>query len=309
MSIRRFKTLIAIAESGTFAEAARAMHLTPAAVSQQMKALESELDVALFDRSRRPPELNPAAHALVPRARELVRIYESIKSSVAGEIDNIDNLTIGTVPTSISSLMPLALKRLQAAQENLHVRIYPGLSDDLFAQVDRGFLDAAVLTEPRRIQPHLQWRPFTREPLVLLVSKDTVSDDPREILATQPYIRFARKAWVGERIDQWLSERGIQVREKMELDTLEATAAMVRNNLGVSIVPLNRLAMPDRRYFKVIDLGDDTLYRTLGVLCRRDTAKHALVELLWQELARISENGKEKAEKRMTRPNGTAIRS
>ena len=167
------------------------------------------------------------------------------------------------------------------------MRIYPALSDDLYAQVDRGFLDAAVLTEPRRILPHLHWRPFMREPLVLLVSKHTPSEDPREILGSQPYIRFARKAWVGERIEQWLSERGIAVREKMELDTLEAIAAMVRSNLGVSIVPLNRLAMPDRRYFKVIDLGDERLYRTLGVLCRRDTAKHALVELLWQELARL----------------------
>ena len=78
----------------------------------------------------------------------------------------------------------------------------------------------------------------------------------------------------------------------MEFDTLEAIAAMVRSDLGVSIVPLNRLAMPDRRYFKVIDLGDASLFRTLGVLCRRDTAKHALVELLWQELSRLgaSEN-------------------
>ena len=294
MSLRRFETLIAIAENGTFAEAARAMHLTPAAVSQQMKALEAELDVSLFDRDKRPPELNPTAHALLPKARELIGIYQSIRDSVAGEIGKIDNLTIGAVPTSISSLMPRALKRLQAARDNLHVRIYPGLSDDLYAQVDRGFVDAAVLTEPRRVQPQLLWRPFTREPLVLLASRQTASDDPREILATEPYIRFARKAWVGERIEQWLSDNGIQVREKMELDTLEATAEMVRNNLGVSIVPLNRGAMPDRRYFKVVSLGDDTLFRTLGVLCRRDTAKHALVELLWQELARISDNEKDK---------------
>ena len=165
------------------------------------------------------------------------------------------------------------------------------LSDELFAQVDRGFLDAAVLTEPRNIHPLLQWRPFVDEPLVLLTSKQVVADDPREILAQEPYIRFARKAWVGEKIERWLADNAIRVRETMELDTLEATSAMVRDNLGVSIVPLNASAIPDRRYFRVIELGDEALIRTLGVLCRRDTAKHKLIDLLWQQLFSICEAG------------------
>jgi len=45
-------------------------------------------------------------------------------------------------------------------------------------------------------------------------------------LRTQSFIRFARKAWVGKAIDQWLLNNQINVHETMELDTLEATAAM-----------------------------------------------------------------------------------
>ena len=290
MGLPRFKTLIAIAELGSFTEAAKAVYLTPAAVSQQMKALEEELDISLFDRSKRPPQLNPAGYALVPKARELLKKYEALKPSLTGAADKVENLTIGTVPTTMTGIMPMALKALQKDQNNLHIRIYPALSDDLYAQVDRGFLDAAILTQPPTLYKHLLWRPFAEEPLVVLASKQTKSNDAREILETQPFIRFARKAWVGKMIDQWLIKNNIQVHEKMELDSLEAIAAMVINNLGVSIVPMSCCSEPEQASLKSILLGDSAKPRVLGVLCRRDSSNHKLIEILWLELLRIVEN-------------------
>ena len=280
-SLRRFRTLIAIAEQGNFSAAAAAVYLTPAAVSQQMKALEAELGVELFDRSRRPPGLNPAGHALVPRARELVRVYDAILDSATGEVAASENLTIGTVPTTMSAMMPRALNALQRERDQLHLRLYPGLSEELFTQVDRGFLDAAVLTEPPQLPRHLGWHPFARQPLVLLVSTGESEDDPREILRRSPYIRFARRAWVGQKIERWLASNRIEVNERMELDTLEAVSAMVANGLGVSIVPLN-LTPPQG--LRVLSLDPDRLYRTLGVVCRRDSPRQRLIERLWREL-------------------------
>ena len=106
--VSRFKTLLAIAELGTFAEAAAAVHLTPAAVSQQMKALEVELGITLFDRTKRPPELYPVAYTLIPKARELVTMYEGLKPSLSRARSPIQRLTIGAVPTTMTGLMPRA---------------------------------------------------------------------------------------------------------------------------------------------------------------------------------------------------------
>ena len=78
MSIRRLRTLLAIAERGTFAAAAADVHVSQAAVSMQMKALEDELGVVLFDRSRRPPALTASAHSLLPKAREIVGIMKIV---------------------------------------------------------------------------------------------------------------------------------------------------------------------------------------------------------------------------------------
>lgn len=285
--VRRFKTLLAIAELGTFAEAANSVHLTPAAVSQQMKALEEELGVALFDRTKRPPELSPMGYALVPKARELVRAYEELVPSLLGEMTSVENLTIGAVPTTITGLMPKALKALQDSYEKLHIRLYPGLSEELYTQVDRGFLDAAVMTEPGNIYDHLHWRPFAEEPLMVLASLDIASSDPIELLQNNPYIRFSRRAWVGRFIDTWLRDNQIQVHEGTELDSLEAISAMVLHNLGVSIVPMRCSDSPRPLPLKRIPLPSSAKPRVLGVLSRRDSSRSNLVKIFHEEVVRI----------------------
>ncbi len=285
--VSRFKTLLAIAELGTFAEAAAAVHLTPAAVSQQMKALEVELGITLFDRTKRPPELYPVAYTLIPKARELVTMYEGLKPSLSRARSPIQRLTIGAVPTTMTGLMPRALKGLKEGNENLHIRLYPGLSEELYAQVDRGFLDAAILTEPATLYEHLYFKPFVAEPLVVLASTKVKASNPKKVLESNSYIRFSRRAWVGRTIDDWLLANDIQVNETMELDTLEAIAAMVQQNLGVSIVPLNSGAIPEPAGVRTIPLGDSAQPRVLGVLSRHDSNKDPVVELLWSVLLRI----------------------
>ena len=289
MGVKRFKTFITIVEKGTFAKAAAALYLTPAAVSQQMKALEKELDLILFDRNKRPPEPSLAAHALMPKAKELIRVYDDLLHSLSVEYVNHENLDIGSVPTTMAGIMPIALKALQDKHDQLHTRIYPGQSDDLFAQVDRGFLDVALLTQPHTISAQLRWQPLIEEPLVVLVSQDIQSDDPCEILQTQPFIRFARKAWVGKLIEQWLVDNQIKVHEKMEIDTLESATAMVHNKLGVSIIPWNSCSSLQYNDIKAIPLGDSAKPRILGVLSRRDSQKHRLIDLLFDALRNVVE--------------------
>ena len=160
MSIRRLKTLIAVAEKGTFAAAATARFVSHAAVSQQMKTLEDELGVSIFDRSRRSPVLNQHGRNLVAKARDVVHAYNNMVSSVHDDDRVVGELVFGAVSTCMTSLVPRVVGMLKRRYPKLHVRVVPGLSAELQIQVERGYLDAAVLSEPPFLPNGLSWRAF-----------------------------------------------------------------------------------------------------------------------------------------------------
>ena len=289
MSIRRLKTLIAIAEQGTFAAAANRVFISHAAVSQQMKALEHELQVSLFDRTKRSPELNQIGRSLVTRAREIVHAYDNMVGSIISESGLMGELTIGALPTTMTGLVPRAISVLKTRYPKLHIRVTPGLSAELLPQVDRGGLDAAILSEPPYLANHLTWRPFAEEPLIVLASLEEPSNDPEYLVENRPYIRFSRRAWVGRLIDDWLQERKLTVRESMELDSLEAISSMVFNNLGVSIVPQRCIPSPHPLPLKRVPIGPSAKPRILGVVSRNDGVKFQLIDVFLAELVHLVE--------------------
>ena len=84
MSVSLLKTLIAISERGSFSAAADEICISQAAVGQQMKRLEENLNVTLFDRSQRTLTLNQLGKALVPKARDIVHAYETMLDDLVG---------------------------------------------------------------------------------------------------------------------------------------------------------------------------------------------------------------------------------
>ena len=287
MSIRRLKTLIAVAEKGTFAAAATATFVSHAAVSQQMKTLEDELGVAIFDRSRRSPVLNQHGRNLVAKARDVVHAYNNMVSYVHDDGRVVGELMFGAVSTCMTSLVPRVVGMLKRRYPKLHVRVVPGLSADLQIQVERGYLDAAVLSEPPFLPNGLSWRAFAEEPLILLASLEEESDDPEWLLESRPFIRFNRRAWLGRQIDEWLQANKLNVREGMELDTLESISSMVFYQLGVSIVPQRCVPSARPLPLKRIPLGASARPRILGVMSRKDGSKFQLLEVLIAELVEL----------------------
>ena len=284
MSLRNLRTLIAVADHGTFTAAADAVFVTHAAVSQQMKALEAEWNVVLFDRSKRTPEFTPVGLALVAKAREIVAAYDGILPSVLGDDGFRGELTLGAVPTTLTGLVPFSVALLKNDHAELLVRVVPGLTTDLVSQVERGAVDAAIITRPPAMPRKYTWQEIASEPMELLASPETESDDPVELLQTNPYIRFSRQAVVGAMIERWLQERSIEVADSMELENLEAINSMVFANLGVSIVPKRCVVTPNPLPLKRIALEPDPCVRELGLLARSDNVKLRVLEVLLEKL-------------------------
>lgn len=284
MSISLLKTLIAISERGSFNAAADEICISQAAVGQQMKRLEANLNVTLFDRSQRTLTLNQLGKALVPKARDIVYAYETMLDDLVGGAAHFGQLTLGAVPSTTPIMVPLAIKRLVATHPNLHVHVVTGLSDDLTDQVERGALDAVILGLKDKPSANMKWQPLAEEEMVLLASPQLKGDDPLQLLREQPYIRHTRRGAVGILAEAWLGENNIPVRSSMELESLDSVVNMVSHNLGVSVVP--NLCVPGAAFaaMRIIPLAGKPISRKLGILTRGDCPKFLLVDQLLKEL-------------------------
>lgn len=278
MSIRLLKTLIAVSDHDTFSAAADAVFITHAAVSQQMRALEAELGLVLFDRTRRTPELSPIGRSVVARAREIVKAYDNLVPSVQGEGAFADEIALGAVPTTLTGLTPLAMSVLRSNYPALRLRIYPALTSALLTQIDRGHLDVALVSKPIILPIGMRFLVIAEERLSLVISAALTETDPIRILQKHPFIRFNRDAVVGTLIETWLQNAGIRVTETMELENLEAISSMVHANLGVSIVPAPCVANPGALPLRWLPLGEGAPARTLGLAFRKENPKIRVIE-------------------------------
>ncbi|SPH19751.1 Hydrogen peroxide-inducible genes activator [Ascidiaceihabitans donghaensis] len=289
MTIRLLRTLIAIADTRTFTAAAGVVHVTHAAVSQQMQTLEADLGVALFNRSTRTPELTPVAHQIVAKARKLVADYDNLVPSVLGDGGLNGLVTLGVLRTTLTGLTPQAMAILKTNFPDVGLRIRPGLTGTLLADVARGDLDAAIVTKPHLMPDGIQFRDLTEEPMELIAAMEEQGDDPIALLKTRPFIRFNRNAVVGTLIDNWILSKGLRVMETMELDSPEAISSMVRANLGVSIVPSLAVKPLESVPVKRLPLGQDAPTRILGLAYRKDQLKIRLLDELFAILQRVVE--------------------
>ena len=286
MDTRQLRTLLAIAETGSFAKAANLVALTPSAVSQQIQALENEVGVSLFNRESRPPALTVAGHQMVEAATELVRVTENAIDAISGR-RIIGTFAIGSVRTSAIGLLPQAISRLSAGHPNLKIKLRVGLSETLAQDVATGRLDAAMIAENSVSIRDLCWLPFIREPLYLIAPLGTLGETVEEILASQPYIRFRSNVPLATLIEGELGRMNITANDIAEMDTITAITACVANGLGVSVVP--RIAVLDlRAEVLAMPFGAPPVFRQIGLLQRAKGPRASLIHELHQHLAEVS---------------------
>ena len=278
MSIRALRTLIAIHRHGSFRAASEAEHLTPSAVSHQMRSLEATWGLDLFDRSVKTPKLTQTGLMLVGEATAVVAAYDELAEKVKSNNELSGEVTLGAVPTTLTGLVPVALSRLKSVHPDIRIRIVPGLTNQLLLQLDRGQIHAAIISRPDILQKSLVFSEILSEKLVMLVSENTQDLPPKELLRSQPFIRFTRDAVVGRQIETWLQKSGIEVQDAMELESLEAISSMVAAELGVSIIPDSRLAADDHLPLKRISLEQNGPQRVIGLVSAASSPRAKMVE-------------------------------
>jgi DNA-binding transcriptional LysR family regulator len=193
-------------------------------------------------------------------------------------------LTLGAIPTALTSVIPRALLALRQQHPRLQIEVRHGLSPTFAEQLRHGEIDAAIISEPPHAAPEITWEHFADEPVVVVAPVAAQEKSDEALLARHPYIRFNRHFWVSRQIEESLASRRIVLCESMELDSLEAIALMVRHGLGVSIIPVSNDEFARFHKLKVVAFGRPPISRRIGLAERASNPKKRLTEVLLNAL-------------------------
>ena len=272
-SIRSLQTFATAAHLGSFAAAGAEVGLTAAAVGLQVRGLEAELGLSLFDRSGRKVVLNGDGRRVLGEVHDIVGRWQRLQARPAGD-ELGGTVVMGALVSALMGAFADALWALKRAHPALEVTLFAGQSADFMLRVARGELDAAVVTQPPlRLPATLVWTPLYREPMVLIVPARphfALPESPLQMLAQCPFMRFDRHAWTGHLVDEALAQCRAKVVQGLELNSVEAIVELVRQGFGISIVPqLANLRWQRDRALRVVPLPGMSVQRRVGLLQRR----------------------------------------
>jgi DNA-binding transcriptional LysR family regulator len=149
MELRHLRYFVAVAEELHFRRAAERLHIAQPAVSEQVRKLEHELGVRLFDRTHRTVTLTVAGVALLEEARHVLRHAEVAQQAARNARDRVSmRLRIGYLPDSLPTAVPRALRRLAVSTPSVQVDLETGPALRLIEELRARRLDAVVAALP-----------------------------------------------------------------------------------------------------------------------------------------------------------------
>ncbi len=283
-SVRLFRTFLAVAQEGSFAAAAPRVAMTPAAVGQQMRTLETDMRRALFERQGKAVELNDAGRALLPQARQWLALYDQMQSTPAIGGPMSGTLNLGAVVSAVRPLIEATLT-LKSRHPGLEAHVSAHKSLELLSQVASGALDAAISVRERGAgPPALSWTALYAEPMVLVAGRHMTEALPRKLLQTQAFIRFDRSQHTGQMVERTLRKLRVTPLEVLELNTIESIVELVRSGLGVAVLPRlrdGRWALDPR--LRVLELPQAEA-RQIALVQRRESVNAPAIAALVREI-------------------------
>lgn len=284
VELRHLRYFVAVAEELSFTRAAARLHMAQPPLSTQIRRLEQELGVALFDRSRRTIAITPAGELLLDEARRLlVQVDQALAAVQRAGTGETGRLTIGFVPSASNATLPGQLRAFRSRHPGVELFLREMPPDELVAALHGGGVDVCFLYLPFA-DPAFAARTVLREPLLAALPEDhplaTARRGPLRMaeLRGEPFVLPARHRMPGlnARVLDACRAAGFEP-EAVQKDVwlTQTMLGLVAAGIGVALVPasaenLNRAGVAFR---PVRDAGAPV---ELGAFWRRDDDAPAL---------------------------------
>lgn len=241
MEIKQLRAFIAVAETGSVTRAADVLHVVQPALSRQIRLLEEELGVPLFERERHGMVLTPAGRQFAERARNAIRELDLAKAELAPASAPVTgSVVIGYLPSTAELLTSRIMGALHHAHPLLLVRSFVTYVQDLEKRLASGEVDLALLYQ-RESTPAFQAEPLLDEFMYLVGPPEAAlaMDSAVPLTALNGLTLVLPEPQHGLRrlVEKECLGAGIRPTVSAETNSMSVQKSLVMKGLGLTVLP------------------------------------------------------------------------
>lgn len=280
----------AVARTGSFAEAARELHLSQPTLSIAIKNLEAALGGKLLARTTRSVTLTPEGKAFHPVARRLLSDWEQSLQDVRNHFALLrGKLDIAAMPTYTINLLPHILADFHRQYPDINVTVHDVVAESVVEMVRQGRCELGVTFDPGDA-PDLSFQPLYRDRFIAILPTEHPLLDKDQLRWTElleyPHISLQRPAGTRNLIDQALAEEGLVITPSFETHQLVSIGRLVREGLGLSVVPSTSRRQMEEVGLQTREISSPIITHEVGIITRRQqelSATSQVMEALLRE--------------------------
>lgn len=292
MTLIQLEYIIAVDKYRHFVSAADACHVTQPTLSMQIKKLEDELNVIIFDRNKQPIEPSSIGKKIIDQARTILQGKDRINELISDTRNDLSgDVRIGVIPTIASYLVPLFLPKLVKKYPDINVYVEELMTHEVIEQMRHGFLDIGIVSTPLE-EDSIKEIPVYYEPFELFISANH---------------KLAEKKTISSRDlkldDMWLLSDGHCFRNHVinlcgeqnyypknlefgyKTGSLEVLMKFVEQNYGYTLLPhLATLNINDERKKLIRSFKEPTPKREVSIIVPEGYLKEKLQNAIFNEI-------------------------
>ncbi len=241
MEIHQLRYFVAVAEKGSFSQAAQREHVSQPSLSQQIQKLEAEVNQQLFDRLPRKVVLTEAGRRLLPYARQiLTELAEAGRSVSALDQEVAGKLTVGAIPSISVYMLPRLIGSFQRSHPKVTFELFEDTTDKLARRLEDGTLDL-VLASLDDHAAALKHYSLGKESLLLLVPENHRLARKASVrwseLGSEKFLLLHEEHSLSKLVRRFLAANKLRPEIVLQGAQLVTMASMVAAGLGVTVIP------------------------------------------------------------------------
>ena len=294
MTITQLTYVLAVAEQQNFTKAAEKCFVTQPTLSMQIQKLEDQLDILIFDRSKKPIELTEVGKKIVSQAKNIVNeshriqdIVDQQKGFIGGEFK------LGIIPTVMPTLLPMFLKTFIKKYPKVKLKIEELTTEEIITRINDGHLDAAIAATPLE-NDSIKERVLYFEPFMAYIpqghrlsSKKTISTedlDIEDMLLLEDGHCFRDGVINLCRVFKDQNDDNFQ----LESGSIETLIKLSNEGLGMTLLPyLHTLDINEKTRSNLKEFNAPSPAREVSIIYHKSELKMQIIEALQDAISGV----------------------